>query len=1302
MTFGLKCKRGQQASVSFTIAIALLLALVGCTGDSDVVPATPGKQMPGVPVPAQGDLPSNTPAPALSATAASVSQPADIAASATDAPAPPAAPPLPECPAPVGGFDRETSAATDRAALEAFYHATRGPRWDTTRNWLTDLPLDEWHGVTTNDKGRVTELRLPENHLAGSLPAELGSLSALTVLDVDGNSTGGSIPPELGNLSNLTSLDIGFNVSGTIPPRLCNLSRLNHLSLYGYLDGPVPPELANLSSLESLFLQFGNDFIGELPPELGNLSNLKHLRVGGNRARLTGSIPPELGNLSQLESLYLWSNSLTGRIPPELGNLSNLQTLMLGGNQLTGVIPPELGNLSSLSYLDLEGNRLTGPIPAELGNLSRLLSLGLNQNRLTGAIPPELGNLPNLVSLGLESNELTGPIPRELGNLGLLSDRQLNVRLPEEVPDPFELEESLNEEFMQTGVMPPELALLWLSLSSLDLSNNNLTGEIPPELGNLVNLSGWLNLGHNNLTGPVPPELSNLSNLAYLLLGGNDLTGELPASVLGLTNLSQLRIEDNAGLCAPVYLLEDRPRNLEGPGCRVKADGSEIVMYPPDREVLEAFYHATGGPQWDRNLNWLTDLPPWQWEGVIVNDQGRVYGVGVTGNNLTGTIPPDLAKLSELAILDLRYNGLTGEIPQELGRLSNLHSLDISHNKLSGPIPHELGDAPGMAYVRLEGNRLVGELPQSFSNFTQLEQLKFDDNDGLCAPPALLENLRAIGHVFGPECGAPVFTAETDRDALVAFYHATGGPNWWDSTNWLSDLPLNQWHGVATNENGRVIFLRLRENNLSGPLARELANLTYLSELDLDENHLTGAVPPELAQLANLNTLRLWGNQLTGEIPEDFSRLRGMWLVLFGENGGLCLPPSLQGWLEGIQLSTQGAIQEGWGPACASSSPVGDADRAALVALYNATGGPEWVNNKNWSTDAPIWGWHGVTTDSNGRVTGLQLESNRLIGVIPPELGSLTELAHLELGENHLTGDIPPELGKLSSLVTLSLRQNALTGPIPHEMGNFAMLRSLDLFSNWLMGEFPPELGNLGNLYRLELADNDLRGELPAGLARFEQLNELYFNDNGGLCAPPSLQDWMEAIEANGPICAPPSAAADADRAVLVALYHANGGTEWWDSRNWLTDIPMRGWSGVETDSSGRVSRLDLGGNNLSGAILPELGNLSNLTYLDLVHNDLTGPIPPELGSLANLTVLRLGGNKLTGALPAELGNLTGLNDLDVSDNRLKGEMPSSLANLTKVDFLRFRDNYGLCAPLSLRDWYWNIDPSAGPACRRK
>ena len=82
-----------------------------------------------------------------------------------------------------------------------------------------------------------------------------------------------------------------------------------------------------------------------------------------------------------------------------------------------------------------------------------------------------------------------------------------------------------------------------------------------------------------------------------------------------------------------------------------------------------------------------------------------------------------------------------------------------------------------------------------------------------------------------------------------------------------------------------------------------------------------------------------------------------------------------------------------------------ETDREALVALYNATGGPNWIRNNNWLSDAPTSEWEGVATDGNGRVTRLLLFSgNQLSGEIPPELGNLASLRQLALSRNQLSG----------------------------------------------------------------------------------------------------------------------------------------------------------------------------------------------------------------------------------------------------------------------------------------------------------
>ena len=87
-----------------------------------------------------------------------------------------------------------------------------------------------------------------------------------------------------------------------------------------------------------------------------------------------------------------------------------------------------------------------------------------------------------------------------------------------------------------------------------------------------------------------------------------------------------------------------------------------------------------------------------------------------------------------------------------------------------------------------------------------------------------------------------------------------------------------------------------------------------------------------------------------------------------------------------------------------SEITVTNPDRAALEALYHATDGPNWVDSKNWLTDAPLGEWHGVRTDGGGRVVQLSLFDNGLVGEIPPELGDLSSLTRLRLGRSRRLG----------------------------------------------------------------------------------------------------------------------------------------------------------------------------------------------------------------------------------------------------------------------------------------------------------
>ena len=350
-----------------------------------------------------------------------------------------------------------------------------------------------------------------------------------------------------------------------------------------------------------------------------------------------------------------------------------------------------------------------------------------------------------------------------------------------------------------------------------------------------------------------------------------------------------------------------------------------------------------------------------------------------------------------------------------------------------------------------------------------------------------------------------------------------------------------------------------------------------------------------------------------------------------------------------------------------------------LVALYNATDGPNWRRKNNWLSSLPLSDWEGVATNSVGRVTKLELYRNDLDGNIPSSVGQLSSLERLDLQQNYLSGGIPSAIGDLSQLQLLSLGDNDLTGSIPTSLGNLSALKTLNLANNELVGGLPSSLGNLSNLESLLLEYNSgLGGPLPHSLTNtsLQELNA----DGTDLCAPQDaqFQSWLDSLRRRSVKRCPLS---NDDRETLVAFYNATAGPNWRSNTDFLSNRPINEWLGVSVDSEGRVSRLSLNHFGLRGDIPSSLADLSNLRGLHLAYSYLTGSIPGTLGDLTNLEWLWLENNQLSGGIPASLGKLTALKGLYLQNNEaMSGSLPGALTGMTSLNTLRL-DGTGLCVP---------------------
>lgn len=296
---------------------------------------------------------------------------------------------------------------------------------------------------------------------------------------------------------------------------------------------------------------------------------------------------------------------------------------------------------------------------------------------------------------------------------------------------------------------------------------------------------------------------------------------------------------------------------------------------PSERQALIDLYNATGGASWTTRTNWRnagdTDFNDPGTECTwfrVTCDAGQTTVQGLTPyyDNLVGTIPASLKKLTNLLDLNLSRNHLAGAIPSELGNLSKLQNLNLWSNQLTGPIPSTLGNLTNLTSLALSSNQLTGSIPEELANLTNLAQLSLNNNQLTGSIPPGLGSLTPLW------------------DLEVGWNQLTG--------------PIPPQLGNLTN----LVYLELYENQLMGPIPPQLGNLPKLRDLGLSFNLLTGSIPVELCSLTNMDKgLGLGHNQLTGGIPTGIGDLARLDLLDLSSNLLTGPIPSEIGNLKGLE-----------------------------------------------------------------------------------------------------------------------------------------------------------------------------------------------------------------------------------------------------------------------------------------------------------------------------------------------------------------------------------------------------------------
>ncbi len=339
----------------------------------------------------------------------------------------------------------------DSLRLVSLYNSTGGQNWINNINWLSSLPVSEWHGITVRDSS-VIAIELSRNNLSGQLPKDIGQFANLEILNLSDNDLSGEIPDSMNNLVTLKTLNLSHN----------------------HFNGNLTNIYGSVKCLISLDISY-NNFNGNIPKNLGKMTQLEILNLSDNNFQ--NKIPIEIFRLQKLVELNLQNNSLTGSIPRQIGSCQNLQILDLSRNELTGKVPKEIGKLINLSQrLALDHNNLNGLIPKEISLLSKLQHIWLNNNQFSGILPSEIGKMKSLRSIFIYHNNFVGPIPLTIGNLRELEifygqNNSFGSKVPQEFWFLPKLKMLRLENNQFSGIIPGDLRIL-KSIQSINLSNN--------------------------------------------------------------------------------------------------------------------------------------------------------------------------------------------------------------------------------------------------------------------------------------------------------------------------------------------------------------------------------------------------------------------------------------------------------------------------------------------------------------------------------------------------------------------------------------------------------------------------------------------------------------------------------------------------------------------------------------------------------------------------------------------------------------------------------------------------------------
>ncbi|KAF3576611.1 hypothetical protein DY000_02033682 [Brassica cretica] len=584
---------------------------------------------------------------------------------------------------------------------------------------------------------------------------------------------------------------------------------------------------------------------------------------------------------------------------------------------------------------------------------------------------------------------------------------------------------------------------------------------------------------------------------------------------------------------------------------------------------------------------------------------------------------PELAKLTNLEILDLSHMGLAGEIPSSVSSLNRLRDLGLSGNELIGSFS-PLINLSRLSYLSLSNNHFSGNVPCSLLTIPSLSILYLSQNHLIgtletmnCYSRSMLESLYLSNNRLSSGSLEPLSKFFYLKDLDLSFQNTT------DPVKFVS-LGFKSLESLDLSGNA-ISRLNIRSPNL-----KELA----LNECSINE------FPTFIKNLPKLKTLRIANNSLKGEVPKWLWSMPSLIQLSLSHNS-----------LDSFEGSPKVVLNSSLYWLDLSSN----AFRGSLP-IVSPTLNYMFASNNSFSGDIPL-----SLCNQNNKLV-LDLSQNHFSGSIPGCL--FTSLVYLNLRNNNLTGNLPNIFDKSSYLITLDVSHIQITGKLPRSLTNCTNLEFVNVGSNRIADSFPFWLKDLPNLQVIVLQSNMFHGPIysPQHPLSFPQLRIMDISGNKFTGSLPHdyFINWSK---------------------LLISIPQEEREYVGYDSMyDYYPSMYLRS-KGINMELEKILvtyTAIDFSQNKLVGQIPESLGLLKSLIVLNLSNNHFTGHVPSSWAKLTRLESLDLSRNQLSGKIPQELATLSFLEYIDVSHNKLTGQIPQS-TQIGGQPKSSFEGNINLC-----------------------